>query len=319
MIEDLQNNNSELCLFLYKKLIQFSKREELYFSENPDILDVLIKPDNSFFHNNRENKPLPSTKRMSKKDMIKFINSESEKKINILKESKSNSNNSKKESIIQAYQRDLKEIFVKCNLGLSQNFQFSNKFNNAIYILEDIQNDYELSINQKKLVAEHLEKIYKKLGEKAESKGQVKEALQFFEKCLTACSNSLNKSLEAEITMKLADVYIKMGKFMEAEHKIEDFKTHCINSLDRYAKHNEMNYARLLTECHLKKGELDDAKINAKKYFELANELSSEFLESKAKAALKLSDVLWKKKIFQKEAIGFYDSYFTLCKQNVSS
>ena len=202
-------------------------------------------------------------------------------------------------------------------MGLSSCLEKLQRFQTAIEILEETQLISSISFKNSKRVSEHLLKIYKKLGEKEESANQMKSALTYYEKCLNACSKSSNNILEAEITMKVSDIYIKMGLFSFAQNKIEDFRNLTLNREKKIEKLDDMNYRRLLADCCLKQNMLDEAKIHAEDYFRLAEELPSDFLGLKAEAALKFADILWLRGIYPKKAITHYDLYFDFCKSNV--
>lgn len=78
-----------------------------------------------------------------------------------------------------------------------------------------------------------------------------------------------------------------------------------------------MYYWKLLAECSAKEKELDEAKIQAERYFNLADELSDDHFTAKAEAALCYADILWQKKLYPKKAIIHFDLYFNYCKNNV--
>ena len=166
-------------------------------------------------------------------------------------------------------------------------------------------------------MSEQLVKIYKKLGEKEEKVNEKKRALHFYEKCLNSCSKSSNKVLEAEITMKVSDIYIQMGLYSFAKNKIQDFRRLTSNKERKIDKLDDMNFHRLLAECSLQEGNLDEAKMQAENYFRLSEELPSDYLSLKAIAALKYADILWKKGIYAKKAITHYEIYFDFSKSNV--
>lgn len=190
-------------------------------------------------------------------------------------------------------------------------------FQDAIQILEDTEKIPGIVFKNSKKVSEQLVKIYKKLGEKEEKVNQKKKALHFYEKCLNSCSKSSNKVLEAEITMKVSDIYIQMGLYSFARNKIQDFRNLTSNKEKKIDKLDDMNFHRLLAECSLREGNLDEAKMQAENYFRLSEELPSDYLSLKAKAALKYADILWKKGIYQKKSISHYELYFDFSKSNV--
>ena len=215
------------------------------------------------------------------------------------------------------YIRELGELLVKANLGLCACLEKLGKFQTAIAILEASQSLNGVVYKNKKRISEQLVKIYKKLGEREEAAAKMEDALSYYEKCLNACSKSNNKELEAEITMKVSDIYIRMGLFTFAQNKISDFRSLTVNKEKKLDKMDDMNYRRLLAECSLKQDHFDEAKMQAEQYFKLADELSVDHLAVKAEAALKFADILWRKNVYPKKAIAHYDLYFNFCKNNV--
>ena len=209
------------------------------------------------------------------------------------------------------------DLLIKSNLGLSLCLERLGNFQDAIKILEETEKIPGIVFKNSKKVSEQLVKIYKKLGEKEEKVNQKKKALHFYEKCLNSCSKSSNKGLEAEITMKVSDIYIQMGLYSFAKNKIQDFRSLTSNKERKTDKLDDMNFYRLLAECSLREGNLDEAKMQAENYFRLSEELPSDYLALKAKAALKYADILWKKGIYAKKAITHYDLYFDFSKSNV--
>ena len=149
---------------------------------------------------------------------------------------------------------------VNANLGLCACLEKLGNYQTAIAILEACQNLDGMVYNNKKRISKQLVKIYKKLGEQEETSGNMEDALNYYEKCLNACSKSKNKQLEAEITMKVSDIYIRMGLFTFAQNKITDFRGLTVNRDKQLDIMDDMNYRRLLAECSLKQDHLDEAK-----------------------------------------------------------
>jgi tetratricopeptide (TPR) repeat protein len=212
----------------------------------------------------------------------------------------------------------LGDLLIKSNLGLSSCLERLGNFQDAIQILEETEKIPGIVFRNSKKVSEQLVKIYKKLGEKEEKVNEKKKALHFYEKCLNSCSKSSNKVLEAEITMKVSDIYIQMGLYSFAKNKIHDFRSLTSNKEKKIDKLDDMNFYRLLAECSLQEGNLDEAKMQAENYFRLSEELPTDYLSLKAKAALKYADILWKKGIYSKKAITHYEIYFDFSKSNVN-